>query len=259
MSPSPLSRSATHQMSNAMPPPLPALTAQQMAEVDRVLVEELGLQTVQVMELAGYAVASFARARFLAGDPSGRRVLVLAGAGGNGGDGLVAARYLHAWGAEIEIVLSRSADALRGAAAANLTPVERLGLPIVAPGDDRAIRALPAADLIVDGLLGFGLTGPPRASAAALIRAANDHPAPTLAIDLPSGLDATSGQLYDPCVRATATLTLALPKTGLLVAQAADAIGELHVADIGVPREVYARLGLTVDALFGQQPIVRLR
>jgi NAD(P)H-hydrate epimerase len=116
--------------------------------------------------------------------------------------------------------------------------------------------ALPDADLIVDALLGFGLSGPPSGPAALLITAANAHPAPVLAIDLPSGLDARTGDPYDPCIRADATLTLALPKTGLLAAAARPVIGELAVADIGIPMEVYARVGVHVDPLFGERSII---
>jgi NAD(P)H-hydrate epimerase len=244
------------------PPSFPALTAQQMAEVDRVMVEELGLDMLQLMEMAGYAVAIFAREHFLGGDPRGLQVLVLAGSGGNGGDGLVAARLLHGWGADVAIVLSHPPGALRGPAAHNLRIVERLGLPISNPETDdpnRAMPPLPETDLVIDALLGFGLSGPPTGVAAALIRAANDHPAPTLAVDLPSGLDATAGTPHDPCIRADATLTLALPKTGLLAPEAQAHVGELHVADIGVPATAYAHLGLEVGPIFAERAIVRLR
>ena len=117
---------------------------------------------------------------------------------------------------------------------------------------------LPDADLIVDALLGFGLSGPPSGPAARLITAANAHPAPVLAVDLPSGLDARTGDPYDPCIRADATLTLALPKTGLLAPAARPVIGELAVADIGIPPEVYARVGVHVDPCSAAQSIVRV-
>jgi len=81
---------------------------------------------------------------------------------------------------------------------------------------------------------------------------------PILALDAPSGLDSTTGQLADPCIRATATLTLALPKVGLLSETAREVVGELFLADIGVPRKLYASLGLRVPALFGVGPILRL-
>ena len=229
---------------------LPTLTAAQMASVDRMMVEELGLDVLQLMELAGRAVAAFARERFLGGDPRGRRVLVLAGGGNNGGDGLVAARLLLAWGAQVAVVVSHAPTSLRAVAARQLHALEQLGVRAAPPAEDAGQAALPAADVVIDALLGFGLSGPPSGTAAALIRAANAHPAPILAVDLPSGLDATTGELFDPCVRATATLTLALPKTGLLALTARRVVGDLLVADIGVPPAVYARLGIPAAPLF---------
>ena len=233
--------------------PIPALTGAQMAAVDRVLVDELRLDVLQIMEIAGLAVARFARARFFDGDPRGRRVVVLAGGGGNGGDGLVAARHLHGWGVAGEVRLAPEPATLRGSAAHQLLSVNALGIPVRPPS---TASVLPPADLVIDALLGFSLTGAPTGSAAALIRAANAHPAPVLAVDLPSGLEATTGVAFDPCVRADATLTLALPKTGLLAPAARAAVGELHVADIGVPAAAYARLGVEVPPLFAVREVV---
>jgi NAD(P)H-hydrate epimerase len=226
--------------------PIPALTGQQMAEVDRIMFEELGLNVLQIMELAGYAVAAFAREHLLAGDPRGRRVVVVAGSGGNGGDGLVAARHLHGWGANVEVWLGRRPDPTR-IGGHQLAILARLGIPIHEPA---AAPVLPPADLIVDALLGFSLAGAPSGATAALITAANDDDVPVLAVDLPSGLEATTGRVFDPCIRAAATLTLGLPKTGLVVASAREVVGELFVADIGVPAAAYARLGVTVEPVF---------
>lgn len=235
----------------------PAVTAAQMAQVDRVMIDALGVDVLQLMELAGRAVAAVARERFLGVDPRGRRVLILAGGGGNGGDGLVAARLLHAWGAEVVVMLDRVPAALGDPAAHNYAILDRLGLD-AAPADHAEPPALPGADLVIDALLGFGLRGPPGGRTAALIGAANMHPAPILAIDLPSGLDATTGTPYEPCIRADATLTLALPKTGLLAPVARPVAGELYVADIGIPAAAYTRLGLTIPPLFAEREIVRL-
>jgi len=257
---------------------IPALTAAQMAAVDRLLVEEIGVGILQLMEVAGHAVAAFARDRFLGGDVAGRRVLVLAGAGNNGGDGLVAARYLHAWGADIAVRLATAPESLRDPAAHQFRALAALGVPVAPPpaptdapptgaGSGEAAdpaqtpgtpAALPVADLVVDALLGFGLARAPTGAVAALIDAADGHPAPTLAVDVPSGLDADTGDAFAPCVRATATLTLALPKVGLLAPSAGPVVGELHLADIGVPPSVYARLGHAVGPLFARASRFRL-
>lgn len=234
---------------------IPAVTAAQMAAVDRVMIDELGVDVLQLMEIAGRAVAVDARDRMLGGDAAGKRVLVLCGTGGNGGDGLVAARFLHAWGAAVAVWLSGRPDPARGIAVHQLAIVERLGLPVaVAEG----APSLPHADLVIDALLGFGTDGPPAGATAELIRAANAHPAPTLAVDLPSGLHPDDGTPFEPCVRAVATVTLALPKTGLLGPVARPFTGSIVVADIGVPAAVYRRLELEVGPIFARRDRISL-
>ena len=242
--------------------PIPTLTPAQMSRVDRIMVDDLGVEVLQLMELAGQAVAVWTRERFLDSDVRGKSVLVLAGSGGNGGDGMVAARLLHAWGAHPAVWLSHDPGTLneQGAAAHQLRSLIALALPVHPPldWDQGDALTLPLADVIIDALLGFGLSGPPSGTAAHLIAAANAHPAPVLAVDLPSGLDATTGTPYDPCIRADATLTLALPKTGLLDPAARVVVGELAVADIGIPPAVYACLGVDVGPLFSARSIVRV-
>jgi NAD(P)H-hydrate epimerase len=113
-------------------------------------------------------------------------------------------------------------------------------------------------DLIIDAILGYGFHGKPRRRTARWIEWANSQGCPILALDLPSGLDATTGIPSTPCIRATATLTLALPKTGLRAPQAQAFVGEVFLADIGVPPEVYRDIGLEVRALFAGGSIIRL-
>jgi NAD(P)H-hydrate epimerase len=225
-------------------PSLPVLTAAQMTEVDRITVEELGFDVLQIMETAGRAVASFAR-RLLGGDPREKRIVVLCGTGGNGGDGMVAARHFANWGADVEILLSKRPE--HGPALHQLTILERLGFAIHEPGES---GSLPPADLIVDALLGFSLAGAPRGETARLIEIANRHGALILAVDLPSGMDATSGESFEPCIHANATLTLGLPKTGLIASHARKLTGDLVVADIGIPAEAYRRVGTEVAPWF---------
>ncbi|MDP9368448.1 MAG: NAD(P)H-hydrate epimerase [Chloroflexota bacterium] len=250
---------------------IPALTAAEMARVDRILMDDLGLDVLQLMEVAGRAVGVFARDRFLNRRAEGRRILVLAGSGNNGGDGLVAARFLHAWGAEVEVWLTHDPAALRSSDRSARRPMvhqlailETMGVPAVAPASNAAGSAeisvaLPEADLLIDALLGFGLNGPPAGAVADLVGAANAHPAPILAVDVPSGLDATTGAAYVPCIHAAATLTLALPKTGLLLPAARPVVGELHLADIGIPPAVYTRLGHAPGPIFSSGDTIRLR
>ena len=117
----------------------------------------------------------------------------------------------------------------------------------------------PQLDLIVDGIIGYSLRGAPRGRAAEMIRWANTQNTPILALDNPSGLNATTGKALDPTIRASATMTLALPKIGLQKAQK-EVVGEIYLADIGVPPGLYARppLNLHVNPLFGEEGILRL-
>lgn len=229
---------------------LPALTKEQMVEVDRAMIEDFGIALIQMMENAGRGLALLARHRFLAGDATGKRVTVLAGAGGNGGGALVAARRLKAWGADVSLLLSDKPAGFSGVPARQLAAVRSMGL---SPLDDPS--QAPQASVILDGLIGYSLSGAPRGRAGDLIVWANGQSAPILALDAPSGLDTTTAQAFDPGIKATATLTLALPKIGF----AHPRTGELYLADISVPAELYARcLGLEIGPVFAEADLVKL-
>jgi NAD(P)H-hydrate epimerase len=218
---------------------LPALTAAQMADVDRAMFSACRLDVLQVMEVAGRAVASWVRQEVFGGICAGKRAVALCGTGGNGGDGLVAARYLQGWGCEAAVVLSGEPPEAR-ATAHQLAVARALGNAIAGPERDLD----PSVDVAIDGLLGFGAAGAPRGAVADLIAATAAIAAPIVAIDIPSGLDATTGRRYDPCIRAAATVTLGLPKTGLLAPDARAATGRLIVADIGIPHLAFHAAGI---------------
>ncbi len=235
----------------------PFLSTQQMREVDRAMVEDYEISLLQMMENAGRCLADLARSRFLGGDPRGRRVLVLAGTGGNGGGGLVCARRLHNWGATVRVLITTGSHLLGEVPRHQHSILERMGLEIDAAGDE---TELPDGDLVVDALIGYSLSGAPSGVAASLIRGTNSQTAPVLSLDVPSGVDTTAGTVYDPSVRATATMTLALPKEGLQMTEAREAVGELYLADISVPPSLYAGpgLGLDVGPLFHAADVIRV-
>ena len=112
--------------------------------------------------------------------------------------------------------------------------------------------------MVVDALIGYGLTGNPRPAVAERIERANAAGCPILALDTPSGLDVNTGVPSHPCVRANATLTLALPKIGLLAETARSYVGRLYLADIGVPPELYQQMGLSVPPVFAAEEVVAL-
>lgn len=219
------------------PPDVPTLTVAQMIEVDRIMVEDLGITLLQMMENAGRNLARLTAER-MSDDGS---VVVLAGSGGNGGGVLVAGRRLAGWGARVNIVLGKEVDQLDAVPARQLDSLVRMGVAVYGAAD---IGRVCTADLVLDGLIGYSLKGAPRGAVADLIRWANEQPAPVLALDVPSGVDAGTGKASEPAIAATATLTLALPKVGLLAPAAAAHVGQLFLGDIGVPAAVYERFGI---------------
>lgn len=237
---------------------VPYLATEQMIEVDRAMMEDFKIELIQMMENAGRNLAHLARMRFLCGDPRGKRVVVLAGTGGNGGGALVAARRLHNWGAEVQVYITRPAPDFTPVPAHQLDILQRMKIRIGLAVD---LVQQNDCDVILDGVIGYSLKGAPRGTAAELIRWANAQEAPILALDAPSGVDTSTGTAYDPAIRATATMTLALPKQGFLAPSVAAQLGELYVADISVPPGLYAEpaLGLNIGPLFAQEDIVRLR
>jgi NAD(P)H-hydrate epimerase len=222
---------------------LPTLTADQMREVDRIMIDDLHIELVQMMENAGRNLADLAIALYAPGT-----AVVLAGGGGNGGGGLVAARHLANRGVTVTVILATERARLSPVPTHQLDILERMGIAVVADPLD--------ADLVIDALVGYSLQGNPRGRAAELIAWANRQPAPVLSLDTPSGLDVTSGSVGEPCVKASATMTLALPKTGLTLAKAL--VGELYLADISVPAVVYRRVGVGVPDLFRISAVVRV-
>jgi len=206
---------------------LPILTTNQMIEVDRLMIEEWGITLIQMMENAGRNFAELAR-RQLGGSVGGKRIAVLCGNGNNGGGGMTAACHLHNWGAHVEAILVGDEDRLKDIPALQWQILQKMGIA-------RSALELNNADFILDAMLGYGAKGDPRPPIADWIEFANRSEHPILALDFTSGLDTTTGIPGSPCIHASATLTLALPKTGLLAPAAKPFVGDLYLADISVP------------------------
>lgn len=183
---------------------------------------------------------------------------MLVGTGGNGGGALVHARRLHIWGAQMQVYVAKPASAFTPVPTYHLAILQQMRIPI-AQAEDVLQASRP--DLIIDGLIGYGLKDAPRGAAAGLIRWANTLGAPILALDVPSGIDTATGTVFDPAIRATATMTLALPKEGLHSRDVGGQVGELYLADISVPPSLYSglELALQVGHLFAKSEIIRLR
>jgi len=227
---------------------VPAVTAKQMREVDRIAVEETGPNLYQMMEDAGRALASLA-IELLGKNWRGAKVVILAGTGGNGGGGICAARHLANHDLAVSLYLADPA---------HLTAVTAFQRKIFQSSKGREIDAqglsTKRVDLVLDALIGYGLKGAPQEGVANIIRRVNGAGFPILSLDVPSGVDATTGQVPGDHVRPRWTMTLALPKTGLLPIRT----GELFLADIGIPEGVYRRIGLNYTPPFGAGSWVRL-
>lgn len=226
---------------------LPAVTVAQMREVDRIMVDELGIGLVQMMENAGRSLAELTLELHRP-----EVCVVLAGTGGNGGGGLAAARHLHNRGVAVRVVVPPGE--LSGVPGRQLAILRRLGVPV----DDRP--PVSGVDVIIDAMVGYSLRGPLRAPYESWAGWAAAADAPVVALDVPSGLDPDTGTARGVAVTADATVTLALPKRGLLTA-APGRVGDLYAADISVPPGVLARVGAPVDPRrppFAAAPIVRV-
>jgi NAD(P)H-hydrate epimerase len=205
-----------------------------------------GVSVDALMALAGFQCARLAQRLFgQQGEALG--VAVLAGRGNNGADGLGCARHLAAWRHQVRVVVLADVDDPGSTYARQAKAAVAAGAELRShnEGFKAALEwALAGAGVIVDGLLGTGSSGPPRGITVDGVRGINSATAAVLAIDLPSGLDATSGEVAGECVRADATLMLAIVKSGCLAESARSITGELWLADIGVPADAYRTVGL---------------
>ncbi len=235
---------------------VPFISRDQMIEVDRLMIDVYAITLLQMMENAGRSLAIIARERFLSENCAAKKILVMAGNGGNGGGAMVAARRLAAWGGDVSLTLSHEKKRMAPAPAQQLAILGEMKVPLV--GLKEAVAG--QYDLIIDGLIGYSLNGAPRGMSAELIKMANHNKAPVLALDVPSGLDASLGVAHDPAILAKATLTLALPKTGLKTPNASKWVGELYCADISVPPALYAgkSIGLKVANIFQTNDIIKI-
>lgn len=214
-----------------------------MRAIDDFVSERFDISITQMMENAGRSLAELAIDWYRP-----ESVAVLVGPGHNGGGGLVAARHLANRGVRVVVVPAVADDSMKPTTQCQMRVARAMGIEVVAePGP---------ASLVIDALIGYALVGDPQGRLASLIDWANDQPSTLVALDVPSGLDASTGRISAHCVLADVTMTLALPKTGLRLAEAVT--GALVLADISIPRAVYASLGIEVPELFTASSIIRL-
>lgn len=213
------------------------VTAKQIQKLDRIAIERYGIASLALMENAGRSVAEHAL-RLLNGNKS---VCIVCGSGNNAGDGFVAARHLINRGCRVSIVLIGKADSLKHDAAVNFAALKKLKFNIIQVGARHAapVRYIKKADVVVDAIFGVGLNRAIAGPANSLIQAINAYAKKVLAVDVPSGLDATHGKIYGVCVKAHTTLTFTFVKTGFKKGAGPKHTGKIIVADIGIPKALY--------------------
>jgi NAD(P)H-hydrate epimerase len=221
--------------------PMKVLTSTQMKKIDRTAIEEIGILGTILMENAGKQIFKRLREKFP--ELSKEKIVIVAGKGNNGGDGFVVARLLHNHGAAPHVLLLASKEQVRGDAAVNLKKAEKIGIKIsevCSPKDWKLQKEkIFHSSVLVDAIFGTGLVKPAQGLYVAVIKDINKSKAYKIAVDIPSGLSSDTFQIIGPCVRADLTVTLAAPKVSHVFPPAEEYVGELIVADIGVPSSLF--------------------
>ncbi len=211
------------------------LTSEQMKNIDRRTTERFGIPSLVLMENAAIAVVDAIFEHF----PGTERAAIVCGIGANGGDGLAVARHLENRGVVPVVIVAGDRAKYSGDAKVNLTICERLNVPMLDVGDNdslaEALIRASDADVVVDALFGTGLNRAPEGIHAEVIRSMNELALPIVAVDLPSGANASSAIPFDPCIQAAVTVTFAAPKLCHVFEPAAMQCGEVIVADISIP------------------------
>lgn len=230
------------------------VTAKQMQSLDATAIEQYNIPGIDLMEKAGQSTVEAIVARF--GSPVDKQVTIVVGPGNNGGDGLVIARLFHLQGGRPEVFMLVAADKLKGDARTNFERLAQLPVPVHYLLDNDTINPIkdPLAKswLVVDSLFGTGLTRDIAGRFAEVIRAVNEADRPVVAVDIPSGLCSDTGRPLGICIRAELTVTFGLAKTGQVSYPGKTYVGELVIADIGIPSEAVQQLETGCELLDDQ-------
>jgi len=221
------------------------VTADEMREMDRETIESFGIPGRVLMENAGRGATRILLEKFY--DLAGKRIGVVAGRGNNGGDGFVIARYLSQKGIQVTVYLLSTRDSVKGDAAANLSLLAPLGVPVIEMPDQTVFQnyqtAMRHQDVWIDAILGTGLKSDVKGYFKEIITFINQSKKPVFAVDIPSGLNSDTGQSCGTCIRAKVTATFAFAKTGHLLFPGADFTGDLEIVDIGIPSHIARKVG----------------
>ncbi len=223
-------------------------TAQQMKNIDRRAIRAFGIPGTVLMENAATAIASEMETFF--DGLAGTRVGIICGKGNNGGDGLALARKLNIRGIPVRVALFASFDQVEGEAKVNLSILRKTDVEIIQNATPRSLQdVLSWSDVVVDALLGVGLSSPLKGAYARAVGLINASGRPVVAVDIPTGINADTGAIMGAAVKADLTVTMALLKRGLLLHPGAVHAGVVRVADIGMPPDAVNRENIEITLL----------
>ena len=241
---------------------IPAISTEEMRKVDDLMINKYGIELIQMMENAGANLAELAidLMKNNSDNRNPKNIIVACGLGNNGGGGMVAARHLSNHGFNVTVVLTGSEAKLKSIPLKQWNILKKLPVGMIIANSSDTLGVFNEADLIIDAIIGYGMHGELRGIPAHVIHEIlNTQNQNVLSLDTPSGLNTTTGDFDEElCIKAFATMTLALPKTGLVQDTAKECVGKLYVADISVPPDLYKKMGINTEEIFTGRSIISI-
>lgn len=232
-------------------------TAEEMRSIEERAEKHFGIELPQMLENAGRNAAFFVREAL--GGAKKKNILVICGKGNKAASGLVAARFLHNWGASVSVIMADHPDSLKKWTKWHAGTLKSMYIDVLYPTNQFAFPdAFKKSDMIIDALIGHSISRPPAGFYASLIQMANESRKKVLSIDIPTGMNPDTGESYGACMKAKWTMAIALPKRGMLEKKAKEFTGALYVCDIGIPPEVYELLQIKYENPFVRNEIVKI-
>lgn len=241
---------------------IPSISTEQMRKVDNLMINKYGIELIQMMENAGANLAELAidlmKKNFENCNP--KNIVIACGLGNNGGGGMVAARHLSNHGFKVTVVLTGAEAKLKSIPLKQWNILKKIPVGMIIANSSDTLGVFNDADLIIDAIIGYGMHGELKGMPAHVIHEIlNTQIKNVLSLDAPSGLNTTTGDFNEElCIKAYATMTLALPKTGLVQENAKECVGRLYVADISVPPKLYKEIGINSGILFTGKSIISI-
>lgn len=241
---------------------IPSISTEQMRIVDDLMINKYGIELIQMMENAGANLAELAinLMKKNSDNRNPKNIVVACGLGNNGGGGMVAARHLSNHGFNVTVVLTGAESKLKSIPLKQWNILKKLPVRMIIANSSDTLGVFNKADLIIDAIIGYGMHGELKGIPAHVIHEIlNTQIQNVLSLDAPSGLNTTTGDFNEElCIKAYATMTLALPKTGLVQDNAKECVGRLYVADISVPPDLYKEIGYEPQHLFMDSSVIKV-